>query len=101
MPVGDVLLLMLNTSRLFVFLYRSVIGKILLRRMSDWTCGGCHTLSTGKNGTRPLKPMPFSEKLLNIPVTGVSLTLTVGLPYGRSPLNVVTEESSQLFTAYL
>ncbi len=40
-------------------------------------------------------------KLLNIPATGVSLTLMVGLAYGRELLIVVIEESSQLFTTYL
>src|ERR1022692_2299027 len=92
---------MLNASKLRYTLYRSLIGIILLSRMSLRYIEGCQTLSTGRNGARPLRPVPLIEKLLNIPVTGVPETLMVGLPYGRELLIVVIEESCQLFTAYL
>src|ERR1039457_1492968 len=98
MLVGDQLLLMLKISKLRLSLYRSLIGIILLRRMSSRYIDGCHTLFTGQNGTRVLKPVPLTEKVLNIPSTGGVLDrLTVALPYGRALFIVVIEESSQLF----
>jgi len=79
--VGDQLLLMLNASKLRESLYRSLNGRILLRRISSRYDAGCKTLFTGKNGTRLPNPEPLIEKVLNCPgTTTVELSKIVGLP---------------------
>ena len=98
MVVGDQVLEMLKASKLRYNLKRSLMGIILLMRRSSRIMAGCITVFGAQKGTRPLKPVPLIEKLLNIPVTGVSLKLIFALEYGRALLNVMMEETCQLFT---